>query len=345
MNAECEFNLQPYNTFGLKAFAKQGVVLERLEQLATISALQIKDQQKILVIGEGSNILFTENYNGCVVINRLKGKTVEETADAWRLHVAAGENWHELVTWTLTQNMPGLENLALIPGTVGAAPVQNIGAYGKEFCLFCEYVDVWNIERQQSQRFTVDQCRFGYRDSIFKHELLDKVIITAVGIRLDKYWQPLLEYGPLKQLSPDCSAKEIFDLVCEIRNQKLPDPLKFGNAGSFFKNPVVSQTLATALKRQYPMIPMFDAGCDQLKLAAGWLIDQAGLKGKCLNNAGIHQEQALVLVNLGGAEAKDIIQVAKWVAETVKAKFNVQLEPEVRFIGAKGEINSVQAIQ
>ena len=345
MNAECEFNLQPYNTFGLKAFAQHGVVLEREEQLAEISALQINNQQKFLVIGEGSNILFTENYDGCVVINRLKGKSVEETADAWLLHIAAGENWHELVTWTLKQNMAGLENLALIPGTVGAAPVQNIGAYGKEFCLFCEYVDVWNIESQQLQRFTAEQCRFGYRDSIFKHELLDKVIITAVGIRLNKHWQPLLEYGPLKQLSADCSAKEIFDLVCEVRNQKLPDPLKLGNAGSFFKNPVVSKAHATSLTQQYPTMPVFDAGHDRVKLAAGWLIDQAGLKGKRLKNAGVHQEQALVLVNLGGAEAQDIIAVAKWVAATVKTKFDVQLEPEVRFIGSQGEINSVQAIQ
>lgn len=345
MNAECEFNLQPYNTFGLQAFARQGIVLNQLEQLTEISALQLNEQQKLLVIGEGSNILFTEDYDGCAVINRLKGKTVEEKADAWHLHVAAGENWHALVAWTLAQNMPGLENLALIPGTVGAAPVQNIGAYGKEFCLFCEYVDVWDIANQRSQRFAAEECRFGYRDSIFKHVLLDKVIITAVGLRLNKMWQPLLEYGPLKQLTSDCSAQEIFDLVCNVRNQKLPDPVKLGNAGSFFKNPVVSKTLAHALKQQYPTMPCFDAGDAQVKLAAGWLIDQAGLKGKSLNHAGVHQEQALVLVNLGGATASDIIAVAKWVAETVKAKFDVQLEPEVRFIGSQGEINSLQAIQ
>ncbi len=322
MKIEDSFNLKAYNTFGLDVIAKTGIVLEQQDQLTTIA--RSEHQSPTLVIGEGSNILFTEDFDGQVIINRLKGIAVHEQTDAWLLHVAGGENWHDLVHWTLQHDMPGLENLALIPGTVGAAPVQNIGAYGKEFCMFCEYVDVWHLDTQEPARYTAEQCRFGYRDSIFKHDLLDKVIITAVGVRLTKHWTPSLEYGPLKELPKDCSALQIFEQVCQVRQQKLPDPKALGNAGSFFKNPVVPTELAEQLKQRYPTMPTFPVTSDTVKLAAGWLIDQAGLKGKSKGSAGIHQEQALVLVNLGGAKAAEIIAVAKRVAETVKERCGVQ---------------------
>ena len=340
------FPLKSFNTFGLDAQAKMGFVLNNEAELDTLrGSTWWSDSQPRLLIGEGSNILFTADFDGLVIVNRLKGITVQETADAWLLHVAAGENWPALIQWTLQHQMPGMENLALIPGTVGAAPVQNIGAYGVEFCQFCEYVDTWHFSDGHRQRYSAAACQFGYRDSLFKHELHDQVIITAVGLRIPKQWQPVVEYGPLKALGAKATAEQIFMTVCELRQSKLPDPTILGNAGSFFKNPVVSATQAAALKQQHPAIPCFAAGEGQNKLAAGWLIDKAGLKGFSLGNAGVHRDQALVLVNLGNASAAEILQLAKHVASTVKQQFSVQLEPEVRFIGKSGEINSLQAIQ
>ena len=340
------FPLKSFNTFGLDAQAKMGFVLNNEAELDTLrGSTWWSDSQPRLLIGEGSNILFTADFDGLVIVNRLKGITVQETADAWLLHVAAGENWPALIQWTLQHQMPGMENLALIPGTVGAAPVQNIGAYGVEFCQFCEYVDTWHFADGHRQRYSAAACQFGYRDSLFKHELHDQVIITAVGLRIPKQWQPVVEYGPLKALGANATAEQIFMTVCELRQSKLPDPTLLGNAGSFFKNPVVSATQAAALKQQHPAIPCFAAGEGQNKLAAGWLIDKAGLKGFSVGNAGVHRDQALVLVNLGNASAAEILQLAKHVASTVKQQFSVQLEPEVRFIGKSGEINSLQAIQ
>ena len=340
------FPLKSFNTFGLDAQAKMGFVLNNEAELDALrGSAWWSDSQPRLLIGEGSNILFTTDFDGLVIVNRLKGISVQETADAWLLHVAAGENWPALIQWTLQHQMPGMENLALIPGTVGAAPVQNIGAYGVEFCQFCEYVDTWHFTDGHRQRYSAAACQFGYRDSLFKHELHDEVIITAVGLRIPKQWQPVVAYGPLKALGANATAEQVFMTVCELRQSKLPDPTLLGNAGSFFKNPVVSATQAAALKQQHPAIPCFAAGEGLNKLAAGWLIDQAGLKGFSLGNAGVHRDQALVLVNLGNASAAEILQLAKHVASTVKQQFTVQLEPEVRFIGKSGEINSLQAIQ
>ena len=340
------FPLKSFNTFGLDAQAKMGFVLNNEAELDTLrGSTWWSDSQPRLLIGEGSNILFTADFDGLVIVNRLKGISVQETADAWLLHVAAGENWPALIQWTLQHQMPGMENLALIPGTVGAAPVQNIGAYGVEFCQFCEYVDTWHFADGHRQRYSAAACQFGYRDSLFKHALHDQVIITAVGLRIPKQWQPVVEYGPLKALGTKATAEQIFMTVCELRQSKLPDPNLLGNAGSFFKNPVVSATQAAALKQLHPAIPCFAAGEGQNKLAAGWLIDKAGLKGFSLGHAGVHRDQALVLVNLGNASAAEILQLAKHVASTVKQQFSVQLEPEVRFIGKSGEINSLQAIQ
>ncbi|WP_320153437.1 UDP-N-acetylmuramate dehydrogenase [uncultured Tolumonas sp.] len=340
------FPLKSFNTFGLDAQAKMGFVLNNEAELDALrGSAWWSDSQPRLLIGEGSNILFTTDFDGLVIVNRLKGISVQETADAWLLHVAAGENWPALIQWMLQHQMPGMENLALIPGTVGAAPVQNIGAYGVEFCQFCEYVDTWHFADGHRQRYSAAACQFGYRDSLFKHELHDEVIIIAVGLRIPKQWQPVVEYGPLKALGANATAEQIFMTVCELRQSKLPDPSLLGNAGSFFKNPVVSATQAAVLKQQHPAIPCFAAGEGLNKLAAGWLIDQAGLKGFSLGNAGVHRDQALVLVNLGNASAAEILQLAKHVASTVKQQFTVQLEPEVRFIGKSGEINSLQAIQ
>ena len=346
MQPSMPFPLKSFNTFGLDARARMGLILSDERELDSLRQnAWWSDTMPRLLIGEGSNILFTADFDGLVIVNRLKGISVQETDDAWLLHVAAGENWHQLIQWTLQNQMPGMENLALIPGTVGAAPVQNIGAYGVEFCRFCDYVDTWHFVDGHRERYRAEQCRFGYRDSLFKHELHDQVIITAVGLRIPKKWQSVVEYGPLKALGSEVSAEQIFNAICELRQSKLPDPVVLGNAGSFFKNPVISSAQAEELKRDYPTMPCFEAGAGQNKLAAGWLIDQAGLKGFTLGTAGVHRDQALVLVNLGGATAVDILALARHVADTVRQKFAVQLEPEVRFIGVSGEINSLQAIR
>lgn len=340
------FPLKAFNTFGLDVQAHCGFVLNDDAELDVLRhSEQWSDRLPRLLVGEGSNILFTTDFNGLVIVNRLKGITVQETADAWLLHVAAGENWPALIKWTLQNHMPGMENLALIPGTVGAAPVQNIGAYGVEFCQFCDYVDTWHFADGHRQRYSAIECEFGYRDSVFKNALRDQVVITAIGLRIPKQWQPVLEYGPLKALGEQVTAEQIFMAVCELRQSKLPDPTLLGNAGSFFKNPVVVAAQAAELKQHYPTIPCFCAGDGHYKLAAGWLIDQAGLKGFSMGHAGVHRDQALVLVNLGHAKATEILQLAKHVASKVKQRFAVQLEPEVRFMGQSGEINSLQAIQ
>ena len=330
--------LLDYNTFSLPAAAQWLVTLESLTEFAAVRSDPRWNTLPRLVLGGGSNVLFTCDFAGLVLVNRLKGIRVEDEGDHWLLHVAAGENWHELVCHCLQQGMPGLENLALIPGCVGAAPVQNIGAYGVELARFCAYVDTLRWGDGAAERISADDCRFGYRDSIFKHEYQESHLIVAVGLRLPKQWQPVLSYGPLAALGDRATPQAVFDIVCDTRKAKLPDPAVLGNAGSFFKNPVVATALADRLKADYPSMPLYPAGEGQAKLAAGWLIDQCGLKGYAIGQAAVHQEQALVLVNRGGARAADLLALAAHVRDTVAARFGVTLEHEVRFMGAQGEV-------
>ncbi len=338
MTPTAHFALKPHNTFGLVAEADWGLPFTQLETLRPL--LRDPDWGGLprLVLGGGSNVLFTCDFHGLVLINQLQGIERSESADAWHLRVAAGENWHELVCWTLAQGLPGLENLALIPGSVGAAPVQNIGAYGVELCDVCEYVEVYQISTDSLLRLPAAECDFGYRHSRFKQDPGQDHIITAVGLRLPKQWRAVREYGPLRNLPAEADARLIFDTICRLRREKLPEPEQLGNAGSFFKNPTVSRSLADALSADYPGMPRFAAGAEQVKLAAGWLIEQAGLKGFRLGQAAVHAEQALVLVNLGGAAAAELVRLAREVRQRVQARFGIQLEPEVRFIGAEGEI-------
>lgn len=297
-----------------------------------------------LVIGGGSNLLFVEPYEGLIILNRIQGIDIEDCNDAWHLHVGAGENWHDFVTYTINQKMYGLENLALIPGTVGASPIQNIGAYGCELKDFCEYVDVFNIKTLKTERILAKACQFGYRDSIFKSTHKSDYIITAVGIRLLKNWQPILAYGELSKLDPThLTAEEIYKHICYIRSTKLPDPKKIGNAGSFFKNPIISLSLYEKLILEFPEIPSYDVpgNSTMKKLAAGWLIDKCGLKGFELGNAAVHKNQALVLINLNNASGLEIALLARHIQNIVHQQFEVLLEPEVRFIGRHGEIDSL----
>ncbi len=244
-------SLAPHHTFGIAVNANHIVCAESADELISIWQSPHFSTLPKLVLGEGSNMLFCSDFPGVVVLNRIRGIEVEERSEDWLVHAGAGENWHEFVRWTLEQGMPGLENLALIPGCVGSSPIQNIGAYGSEIKDFCEYVDVLSLSSGKVQRMSAEACRFGYRDSVFKREMKDGFIIVAVGFRISKTWAPKLGYGALAALEGNASPMDVFNAVCEIRQSKLPDPAKLGNAGSFFKNPVVEQAVAEELTAKY----------------------------------------------------------------------------------------------
>ena len=298
-----------------------------------------------MVLGGGSNVLFLEDFHGTIIINAIKGITIEEHAEAWQLHIGAGENWHELVEHTLKKGITGLENLALIPGMAGSAPIQNIGAYGVEFKDICHYVDALHLPTRKIVRLARGECAFGYRDSIFKHAMKNDYVIVAVGLRLTKQWQPVLSYGDLARLNPaTAGAWDVFNAVCQMRQSKLPDPNVTGNVGSFFKNPLITASEAATLCAQWPTMPLYPQPDGEVKLAAGWLIDQCQLKGYRVGGAAVHRQQALVLINEDRATPQDIVQLAREVRSHVGKKFNVWLEPEVRFIGAHGERNAVEVI-
>lgn len=338
-------SLKAWNTFGLEQSANEIVCVENEQQLVNVWQSANALHQPVLILGEGSNVLFLDTFHGTVIINRIKGIEVTEQPEAWQLHIGAGENWHRLVEHTLQLGMAGLENLALIPGCVGSSPIQNIGAYGVELQRVCAYVDCVELATGKTQRVSATECRFGYRDSIFKHEYQDRYAIVAVGLRLMKQWQPVLTYGDLARLDPaTVTPQQVFDSVCHMRRTKLPDPNISGNAGSFFKNPVVAKDVAEALLSQFPNAPHYPQPDGSVKLAAGWLIDQCELKGVSIGGAAVHRQQALVLINAGNATSEDVVNLAHLVREKVGEKFNVWLEPEVRFIGQTGEVNAVEII-
>lgn len=325
------------NTFALDVCADNVVIATTILQLKQIWENNAPNQP-IMIIGEGSNTLFTTDFAGTIVVNRIKGITITENDTHWLLRVGAGEIWHDLVSQTVEKNIPGLENLALIPGCVGSAPIQNIGAYGVEFQKVADYVEL--LELATGKIITVTDGQYGYRESIFKHQYDVGYAVIAVGIKLAKNWQPVLSYGELRNFDPQTvTAKMIFDKVCEIRRSKLPDPKVLGNGGSFFKNPVVDKMVADKLLEIYPTMPIYPQVNNQVKLAAGWLIDQCGLKGYQIGGAAVHQQQALVLVNKNNATAQDVIALARYIKNAVYQKFSVHLSPEIRFIGATGEID------
>ncbi|MCO6556920.1 UDP-N-acetylmuramate dehydrogenase [Gilliamella sp. BG2] len=326
------------NTFGLTVFAQNVVTVTSPEQLQQVWQDNYQNLP-IMIIGEGSNTLFTCDFDGIIIVNRIKGITISETEQAWHLKVGAGETWHDLVSTTIKQNIPGLENLALIPGCVGSAPIQNIGAYGVEFQKVADYVEL--LELATGKIITVTDGQYGYRESIFKKAYLQGYAVINVGIKLPKQWQPVLTYGELRNFDPKIvTAKMIFDKVCEIRCSKLPDPKVLGNGGSFFKNPVIDKIVADKLLEIYPNMPIYPQANHQTKLAAGWLIDQCGLKGYQIGGAAVHQQQALVLVNKDQATAQDVVELARYIKKCVLQKFSVNLSPEIRFIGNSGEIDA-----
>ncbi|MGB0895235.1 MAG: UDP-N-acetylmuramate dehydrogenase [Parashewanella sp.] len=332
-------SLKSHNTLGLEQYCQCFIQVNTLQSLIETCVSVTKSDQPMLILGGGSNIVFTEDFDGTVVHINTKGIEVTEDEDNFHLSIAAGENWHQLVEYCLQHDIYGLENLALIPGTVGAAPIQNIGAYGVEFKQVCDWVEYLDLETAQIYRLTVDECRFGYRDSIFKQGLKHKVVITQIGLKLTKKWAPNLSYGSLKLLANrQPTAQAIFDEVCAIRASKLPDPNIIGNVGSFFKNPIISKTEFKSLEQAFPDVVSYAHG-DKIKLAAGWLIDQAGLKGFQLGQAGVHDKQALVLVNLGQGKGSDIVTLARYIMNKVAQKFAVKLEVEPRIFGKTEEIS------
>ncbi|MGK7392264.1 MAG: UDP-N-acetylmuramate dehydrogenase [Candidatus Cyclobacteriaceae bacterium M2_1C_046] len=331
--------LKSYNTFGIEATADFFTNVKTTEELQNLVRSDFFRREKILILGGGSNILFTENFPGLVIKMDIKGKEViKEDEDHVWLKAGAGENWHQLVLYCIENNFGGLENLSLIPGTTGAAPMQNIGAYGVEIKDSFTYLEAVNIQNGFVEIFDHKACQFGYRESIFKNVAKGKYIITQVVFRLTKKNHQLnIDYGAIKSVLEDRkikdpTIKDISDAVISIRQSKLPDPEKIGNAGSFFKNPVVHKEVYDQLNTVYPDMPHYPVDINEVKIPAAWLIDQCGWKGKRRHNIGVHELHTLVLVNLGGGKGKDLVQLSKDIQESVRQKFGIELQPEVNLV-------------
>lgn len=323
-------DLKPLHSFRLHGKAHEVISLKHTSQLSTLP-------QQAYILGEGSNTIFLDDFAAPIVKVELKGLSIKETETHWQVSVGAGENWHNLVSELLNRGVFGFENLALIPGTVGAAPVQNIGAYGREVSEFIEIVYAWDRQANRLVEFTKQLCNFAYRDSIFKKDA-GRWLIVEVRFAIPKQWQPEVSYGELRALGSPVTAQQIFDEVIATRRRKLPDPEEIPNAGSFFKNPIVTVAELQELLKKYPKMPNFDLGDNKVKLAAGWLIDNLGLKGFSIGQAAVHKNQALVLVNLGEATAADLLLLARTIRGKVIEAYGVELEAEVRLLGRQGLI-------
>lgn len=327
-------SLKPYNTFGIDVNASEIIEVQSVEQLISIS-----DLNKCLFIGGGSNILLTKDVSQRVVINKIKGiETISEDADQILLKIASGENWHDLVLFCIDNGYGGLENMSLIPGSVGAAPMQNIGAYGTEIKDLLTYVKAIHLDSLAEKTFQNEECQFGYRDSIFKKRHKGKYFISEIGLRLTKRNHKLnTNYGDIENWLNDKkierpTIKDISDAVISIRKSKLPDPKELGNSGSFFKNPIIHRAHLNMLKIEYPEIKSYPISDTLVKVPAGWLIETLGWKGRRVGRTGSHINQALVLVNYGGASGSDVHRLAKNIQEDVWEEFQIELEMEVNII-------------
>ena len=338
MNLIKDHSLKPFNTFHLDISADYFVEVKSagdLEEL--ISDKQLSNLPK-LILGGGSNILFTKNFEGVVIKNNLRGiEKVKENNDAVWIKSGSGEIWNDLVMYCVQNDYAGIENLSLIPGTVGAAPIQNIGAYGAELKDVFVELEAISLETGEKKLFSMADCRFGYRDSIFKNELKNKFMISNVTLRLVKHPVFNTSYGAieneLKAMGiTEKNIRAISQAVCNIRMSKLPDPAKIGNAGSFFKNPEVSPEKYESLNKDFPSVVAHKTATGKMKLAAGWLIEQCGWKGTVSGHVGMHAMQALVLVNYGNATGKELIEHARLVQQSVNEKFEVEMEMEVNIV-------------
>ena len=334
MDIKHNISLQPYNTFGIEVSAKHFV---EIHSVAELQELQQSDFFKLpkLILGGGSNVLFTQDFEGLVIQLSIKGvEKLKEDDKHVTVKVGAGENWHQFVLTAIENNWAGIENMSLIPGTVGAAPMQNIGAYGVEIKEVFVELGAMNIETGKFRTFSKEACDFGYRWSVFKGELKDQYIITSVTFQLNKTPEYKTEYGDIKNTLAEMnvselSIKAISDAVVKIRHSKLPDPKLLGNAGSFFKNPEIPKHQFNQLKEQFPEVPGYPVSEEEIKVPAGWLIDNAGWKGKTIGNVGVHKNQALVLVNYGNGTGTEIFNLAMDVKKSVKKIYGVDINPEV----------------
>jgi UDP-N-acetylmuramate dehydrogenase len=336
-------SLKPYNTFGIDSLASSFIEIRHPDELswlhqAELNTVKPDGQGNILILGGGSNILFTVDYNGLVIKMSISGiDIIKETADEVVVRVGAGENWDSFVEYCIGNGFYGLENLSGIPGNVGAAPIQNIGAYGTEMKEYFDSLEAFEIDSTDTIVYNKNECGFGYRDSIFKNELKGKVIILYVTFRLNKNPEINLSYKVLRERfsgtpMDSLSPSNIREAVLAIRNSKLPDPLILGNAGSFFKNPMVSEDRFSELMEEFPDIAHFRAEGVGVKIAAGWMIDKCGWKGYREGDTGVHKNQALVIVNHGKASGREILDLSHRVRDSVYEKFGIMLEPEVQVI-------------
>ncbi len=330
-------SLKPFTTFGIDAMASQFTEIHSLDDLFSITEIKSSSRPHILILGGGSNILFVNDFDGIVIKNNLKGiEIVKETDTEVWIKAASGEIWHQLVLYCVSKNYGGIENLSLIPGTVGAAPMQNIGAYGVELKDVFYSLEAVNLNTLETTGFNYEQCRFGYRESVFKHELKDQYFITSVTIRLQKFPVINSSYGQIRSVLEkegitNATITDISKVVCLIRSSKLPDPAVIGNAGSFFKNPEITEAQFEQLKIEYPHIPGYktEAG---MKVPAAWLIESCGWKGKRIGETGTHVEHALVLVNYGHAKGAEVKALALEIIQSVNDKFGINLHTEVNII-------------
>ena len=334
MQAEYQVNLKPFNTFGLPAVAQTLVRVRSEAEVRQVVDHPTFGRSPKFILGGGSNIVLTRDMPQLVLKVEVPGiKLVRDLPEAWIVEAGAGESWHELVMWTLANGYPGLENLALIPGSVGAAPVQNIGAYGLELKDRFESLDLVDLRTGLTHTLHGAACAFGYRDSVFKRSLAGCALITRVRFRLPKPWHPVLGYLELERKVIETgvtepSPEQIAEWVCSIRRAKLPDPLMTGNAGSFFKNPLVSVEQCRDIIGRDPEIVHYPMPDGSVKLAAGWMIDACGWKGKTLGATAVYEKQALVLINRGGATGSEVMTLARAIQESVYGRFGIRLETE-----------------
>lgn len=331
------FPLKAHNTFGIAANARFFCEVTQIEQLQTLLTTPFYQALPKLILGEGSNILFTQDFPGIIIKIKIKGITrVEEDDDHVLIEAGGGENWHDLVRFCLQHNYAGVENLSLIPGTVGAAPMQNIGAYGVELMQVFHHLNAVNRQDGSIKEFSHSDCCFGYRESVFKNKFKDQYIIFSVTLKLLKKPVFQIDYADLRQLisnlpTDKLNIQAISQAVIQLRTQKLPDPKIIGNAGSFFKNPIISSEKFTAMQKGFDKIPHFP-GTTGVKLSAGWLIEQCRWKGHRKGDVGVHEKHALVLVNYGSGTGQQIHQLAQEIQQSVSDRFGISLLPEVNII-------------
>ncbi len=333
-----DFKLLNYNTFGVESNSKYYIEISSEEALRNVSKLNHFKKNPVLILGGGSNILFTKNFDGLVISNKIRGREIIfQNSDYVYLKVGAGENWHDLVMYCVDKGWGGIENLSLIPGNTGTAPMQNIGAYGVEIKETFLELEAFEIKTGKTIKFLKSDCNFGYRESIFKNEKKNQYIILNITLKLNKKPEINISYGDVIKILEDNNIKnptikDVSNAIISIRKLKLPDPNKIGNCGSFFKNPIIEKNQLKIIQKKYPNIVYYKINESKVKIAAGWLIEKAGWKGKTFNNYGVHKNQALVLVNYGNAKGSEIYELSEKIIVDIYQKFQISLEREVNVI-------------